>query len=82
MCCGVEAARVECHPLRGDSMTAKERARRPLYCTFCGHSDLEAECLIAFPAGYICDTCVDICAEIVAEHRAKKRATAAAQPEV
>jgi hypothetical protein len=36
-----------------------------LYCTFCGKSQHDVRKLIAGPAVYICDECVDLCTDIV-----------------
>ena len=41
-----------------------------LYCSFCGKSQHEVRKLVAGPAVYICDECVDLCTDIV------RRATA------
>jgi ClpX C4-type zinc finger/Glyoxalase superfamily protein len=38
-----------------------------LYCSFCGKSQHEVRKLIAGPAVYICDECVDLCVDIVDE---------------
>jgi ClpX C4-type zinc finger/Glyoxalase superfamily protein len=38
-----------------------------LYCSFCGKSQHEVHKLIAGPAVYICDECVDLCVDIVDE---------------
>lgn len=38
-------------------------------CSFCGKSREKAFVLIAGPACYICDECVDLCSDIVAENR-------------
>jgi hypothetical protein len=38
---------------------------RTLYCTFCGKSQYAVRKLIAGPAVYICDECVQLCTEIV-----------------
>jgi hypothetical protein len=40
----------------------------PVYCSFCGKSNLEA-LIIAAPAVYICEECVDLCAGIVQDYR-------------
>jgi hypothetical protein len=49
-----------------------ETAGRPtpkavLYCSFCGKSQHHVNKLIAGPAVYICDECVDICTDIIDE---------------
>ncbi|MDH5297868.1 MAG: ATP-dependent Clp protease ATP-binding subunit ClpX [Desulfobulbaceae bacterium] len=38
-------------------------------CSFCGKSQEEVRKLIAGPAVYICDECIDLCNEIVSEDR-------------
>ncbi len=40
-----------------------------LRCSFCNKSQRDVKKLIAGPAVYICDECVDICLDIVAEDR-------------
>lgn len=41
---------------------------KPLHCSFCGKSQHEVHKLVAGPAVYICDACVDLCVDIVDEH--------------
>jgi hypothetical protein len=38
-----------------------------LYCSFCGKNQHEVRKLVAGPAVYICDECVDLCTDIVDE---------------
>src|ERR1044071_2368157 len=38
-----------------------------LRCSFCSKSQSEVRKLIAGPAVYICDECVDVCQEIIAD---------------
>jgi ClpX C4-type zinc finger/Glyoxalase superfamily protein len=38
-----------------------------LYCSFCGKNQEEVHKLVAGPAVYICDECVDLCVDIVDE---------------
>ncbi|MCB9480321.1 MAG: ATP-dependent Clp protease ATP-binding subunit ClpX [Desulfobacteraceae bacterium] len=38
-----------------------------LFCSFCGKSQKEVKKLIAGPAVYICDECVQLCSEIIEE---------------
>ena len=40
-----------------------------LRCSFCNKSQRDVKTLIAGPAVYICDECVDICVDILAENR-------------
>lgn len=45
-----------------------------LRCSFCGKSQDEVEKIIAGPAVYICDECIDLCNDIIEEERAKDEA--------
>ncbi|MGR9088123.1 MAG: ClpX C4-type zinc finger protein, partial [Gammaproteobacteria bacterium] len=36
-----------------------------LYCSFCGKSQHEVRKLIAGPAVYVCDECVELCNDII-----------------
>src|ERR1043166_8529881 len=38
-----------------------------LCCSFCGKSQKEVKKLIAGPAVYICDECIELCNDIIAE---------------
>lgn len=40
-----------------------------LYCSFCGKSQHEVRQLIAAPAVFICDECVELCADLVMKCR-------------
>ena len=40
---------------------------RPLYCSFCGKNQHEVNKLVAGPAVFICDECIDLCTEFVDE---------------
>jgi hypothetical protein len=42
-----------------------------LICSFCGKGQSEVEKIIAGPAVYICDECVELCNEIISEERKK-----------
>jgi ClpX C4-type zinc finger/Domain of unknown function (DUF1902) len=46
---------------------AESRKAGTCYCSFCGKSQHEVPKLIAGPAVFICDECVDLCSEIVEE---------------
>ena len=46
---------------------ASARTAGTCYCSFCGKSQHEVPKLIAGPAVFICDECVDLCSEIVEE---------------
>ncbi len=41
------------------------RTKEPLYCSFCGKSQLEVRKLIAGPTVFICDECTDLCSDIL-----------------
>ncbi|MFO7494115.1 MAG: ATP-dependent Clp protease ATP-binding subunit ClpX [Desulfobacterales bacterium] len=42
-----------------------------LFCSFCGKSQKEVKKLIAGPAVYICDECIQLCSEIIEEESEK-----------
>jgi hypothetical protein len=42
-------------------------APRPLHCSFCGKSQHDVRKLIAGPAVFICDECVELCVDIARE---------------
>ena len=42
-----------------------------LFCSFCGKNQKEVAKLIAGPAVYICDECIELCSEIIAEENEK-----------
>ncbi len=42
-----------------------------LFCSFCGKNQKEVQKLIAGPAVYICDECIQLCSEIIEEEREK-----------
>jgi ATP-dependent Clp protease ATP-binding subunit ClpX len=42
-----------------------------LYCSFCGKSQFEVKKLIAGPAAYVCDECIDLCNDIIREEQAE-----------
>jgi ATP-dependent Clp protease ATP-binding subunit ClpX len=48
-------------------MSKKNDANEDLLCSFCGKSQDEVKKLIAGPAVYICDECIQLCNEIIAE---------------
>jgi ATP-dependent Clp protease ATP-binding subunit ClpX len=37
----------------------------PIYCSFCGKSNIEARCIVAGPTVYICDECVQACVDVL-----------------
>ncbi|MEM8994979.1 MAG: ClpX C4-type zinc finger protein, partial [Acidobacteriota bacterium] len=50
-------------------MPSKNTSDDTLRCSFCNKSQREVKKLIAGPAVFICDECVDICLDIIAEDR-------------
>ena len=44
---------------------ASKDTEKPLYCSFCGKSQHEVKKLIAGPAVFICDECIELCTDIV-----------------
>ena len=50
-------------------MAKKDASDDTLRCSFCNKSQREVKKLIAGPAVFICDECVDICLDIIAEDR-------------
>ncbi len=52
-------------------MTKKEDANDNLFCSFCGKNQKEVKKLIAGPAVYICDECIQLCGEIIEEESEK-----------
>ncbi|MEM6794727.1 MAG: ATP-dependent Clp protease ATP-binding subunit ClpX [Acidobacteriota bacterium] len=50
-------------------MPSKNSSDDSLRCSFCNKSQREVKKLIAGPAVFICDECVDICLDIIAEDR-------------
>jgi ATP-dependent Clp protease ATP-binding subunit ClpX len=56
-------------------MADKENGNDNLFCSFCGKSQREVTKLIAGPAVYICDECIQLCSEIIEEETEKEKAT-------
>ncbi len=48
-------------------MAKKGNEHDNLFCSFCGKNQKEVKKLIAGPAVYICDECIQLCAEIIGE---------------
>ena len=48
-------------------MSKKEDPNENLFCSFCGKNQKEVTKLIAGPAVYICDECIQLCSEIIEE---------------
>ncbi|MBL0716256.1 MAG: ATP-dependent Clp protease ATP-binding subunit ClpX [Desulfosarcina sp.] len=53
-------------------MTNKNDDNDNLFCSFCGKSQKEVNKLIAGPAVYICDECIQLCSEIIEEESEKE----------
>jgi ATP-dependent Clp protease ATP-binding subunit ClpX len=52
-------------------MTKKGDMNDNLFCSFCGKNQKEVQKLIAGPAVYICDECIQLCSEIIDEEKEK-----------
>jgi ATP-dependent Clp protease ATP-binding subunit ClpX len=52
-------------------MTKKGEGNDNLFCSFCGKNQTEVKKLIAGPAVYICDECIQLCSEIIEEEGEK-----------
>src|SRR5215831_8820519 len=64
---------IELSPVReGVFMPRKDPQGDVLRCSFCGKSQEEVKRLIAGPAAYICDECIDLCDYIIGQTKAKK----------
>ncbi len=50
-----------------DDKIGKEGSGKLLYCSFCGKSQHEVRKLIAGPAVFVCDECVELCNDIIRE---------------
>ncbi len=55
-------------------MAIKEEGSDNLFCSFCGKNQKEVTKLIAGPAVYICDECIQLCSEIIEEETKKDTA--------
>ncbi len=55
-------------------MAKKDDHNENLFCSFCGKSQKEVKKLIAGPAVYICDECIQLCGEIIEEENEKSTA--------
>ena len=55
-------------------MGKKEDDNDNLFCSFCGKNQKEVTKLIAGPAVYICDECIQLCSEIIEEETEKESA--------
>ncbi len=52
-------------------MPKKRNENENLFCSFCGKNQKEVKKLIAGPAVYICDECIQLCSEIIEEETEK-----------
>ncbi len=52
-------------------MAKKDDQSDNLFCSFCGKNQKEVKKLIAGPAVYICDECIQLCGEIIEEEDEK-----------
>ncbi|MBW2569841.1 MAG: ATP-dependent Clp protease ATP-binding subunit ClpX [Deltaproteobacteria bacterium] len=52
-------------------MAKKRESKDNLFCSFCGKNQKEVNKLIAGPAVYICDECIQLCSEIIDEETEK-----------
>ena len=52
-------------------MAKKRDVNDNLFCSFCGKNQKEVQKLIAGPAVYICDECIQLCSEIIEEEKGK-----------
>jgi ATP-dependent Clp protease ATP-binding subunit ClpX len=50
-------------------MAKKDNDNDNLFCSFCGKNQKEVKKLIAGPAVYICDECIQLCSEIIDEEK-------------
>ncbi|MBS1212010.1 MAG: clpX [Proteobacteria bacterium] len=50
-----------------DERGGKDSGGKTLYCSFCGKSQHEVQKLIAGPAVFVCDECVELCNDIIRE---------------
>jgi ATP-dependent Clp protease ATP-binding subunit ClpX len=53
-------------------MAKKNDPNDNLFCSFCGKNQKEVKKLIAGPAVYICDECIQLCSEIIDEETEKE----------
>ena len=53
-------------------MAKKDEPNDNLFCSFCGKNQKEVKKLIAGPAVYICDECIQLCSEIIEEEKEKE----------
>lgn len=49
--------------------SSSDNSKETLYCSFCGKNQHDVRKLIAGPAVFICDECVELCMDIISEER-------------
>jgi ATP-dependent Clp protease ATP-binding subunit ClpX len=59
--------------IRRLDMTKQGDSSDNLFCSFCGKNQKEVKKLIAGPAVYICDECIQLCSEIIEEESEKDK---------
>jgi ATP-dependent Clp protease ATP-binding subunit ClpX len=59
--------------IRRLDMTNQGDSSDNLFCSFCGKNQKEVKKLIAGPAVYICDECIQLCSEIIEEEGEKDK---------
>jgi hypothetical protein len=65
------SARIDAAQSRSGSATSSQNPaaqEKLLSCSFCGKDQHQVQKLVAGPAVYICDACVDLCVDVVDEH--------------
>src|ERR1700758_2208066 len=61
------SAKIDVAQSRSSSATSPQNRtlqEKLLYCSFCGKNQHEVQKLVAGPAVYICDGCVDLCVDV------------------
>lgn len=59
-----------------DDKSGKEPGGKSLYCSFCGKSEHQVQKLIAGPAVFVCDECVELCNDIIRQDSEDKASEA------
>jgi hypothetical protein len=64
------SAKIDAAQSRSGSATGAQNRtpQKLLYCSFCGKNQHEVQKLVAGPAVYICDGCIDLCVDYVDEN--------------
>jgi len=61
------SAKIDAAQPQSGSAVGRPIEEKVLYCSFCGKNQHEVSKLVAGPAVFICDECVDLCTDIVDE---------------